>query len=81
MELAQTESTSITAAVRQDFTGYGVKRLKACLVQQVCRDVKQIKNPMYESPRFWQKDLVVFAMETLFAFRISGFLITTQSMS
>ena len=39
MELAQTESMNITAAVHQDFTGHSVKRLKACLVHQVCREV------------------------------------------
>ncbi|PFX21454.1 Sushi, von Willebrand factor type A, EGF and pentraxin domain-containing protein 1 [Stylophora pistillata] len=34
MELAQTESTDITVAVPQEFTGRSVKRLKACLVQK-----------------------------------------------
>ena len=42
MELVQSESMNITAAVHQDFTGYSVKRLKACLVHQVCREVYHI---------------------------------------
>ncbi|PFX33829.1 Neuronal pentraxin-2 [Stylophora pistillata] len=33
-ELVETESTDITVAAHQDFTGHSVKRLKVCLVQQ-----------------------------------------------
>ena len=52
MQLAQMESTDITAAVHQDFTGHSVKRLKACLVHQVCRDVYRILMTCSESASF-----------------------------
>ena len=52
MELAQTKSTNITAAVHQDFTGHSVKRLKACLVHQVCREVYRILMTYSESASF-----------------------------
>ena len=52
MELVQTESMNITAAVHQDFTGHSVKRLKACLVHQVCRDVHRILMTYSESASF-----------------------------
>ena len=52
MELAQMKSTDIIVAVHQDFTGRSVKRLKACLVHQVCRDVHRILMTYSESASF-----------------------------
>ena len=59
MELAQTNSMDITVAVRQDFTGRIVKRLKACLVQ-VCREVYRILMTYSESTSFiFQREVLV----------------------
>ena len=63
MELAQTKSTNITAAVHQDFTGHSVKRLKACLVHQVCRDVHRILMTMTPG----RGHCVVFLGKTLYS--------------
>ena len=49
MELAQMKSTDIIVAVHKDFTGRSVKRLKACLVHQVCREVYRILMTYSES--------------------------------
>ena len=49
MELAQMKSTDIIVAVHQDFTGRSVKRLKACLVHRVCREVYRILMTYSES--------------------------------
>ena len=56
MELALTESTNITVAVRQDFTVHSVKRSKACLVQQVCRDVYRSFDDTYVSIKLWNSE-------------------------
>ena len=49
MELTQMKSTDIIVAVHQDFTGRSVKRLKACLVHRVCREVYRILMTYSES--------------------------------
>ena len=70
MELAQTKSTNITAAVHQDFTGHSVKRLKACLVHQVCRDVYRILMTYFESASFLlQRQVLVEMWLTIQHFR------------
>ena len=70
MELAQTKSTNITAAVHQDFTGHSVKRLKACLVHQVCRDVYRILMTYSESASFLlQREVLVEMWMTIQHFR------------
>ena len=70
MELAQTKSTNITAAVHQDFTGHSVKRLKACLAHQVCRDVYCILMTYSESASFLlQREVLVEMWMTIQHFR------------
>ena len=70
MELAQTKSTNITAAVHQAFTGHSVKRLKACLVHQVCRDVYRILMTYFESASFLlQRQVLVEMWLTIQHFR------------
>ena len=70
MELAQTNSMDITVAVHQDFTGRIVKRLKACLVHQVCREVYRILMTYSESTSFiFQREVLVEMGMTIQHFR------------